>query len=158
MNEEQSEPQSILEEFSQLTIRRRQLLPWWIKGFSLLFMFSGTAAIVCLILGVFGNKVSLSMYGFDANDSFSVNGLIVISVFILKGIAAWSLWFEKDYAIFLGETDAVLGIILCLVSMFVLPYLQPDVKGSIRIELLLLFPYLIKLIKIKDQWLIAVEL
>lgn len=158
MNEEQNEPQSILEEFSQPALRRRQLLPWWIKGFSFLFMFTGVIAVFCLVLGVFGKEVSLSMYGFEAYDSFSVNGLIVISVFILKGVAAWSLWFEKDYAIFLGETDAVLGIALCLVSMFVLPYLQPDFRGSIRIELILLFPYLIKLIKIKDQWRAAVEL
>lgn len=143
---------SPFETFENSIKRRRALLPWWIKFFCWLFMLFGLLAFVCLILGIIGFKTALSFYGFETTEPFSLNGVIVILVAIFKGFTAFSLWFEKDYAVKLGKIDALIGIVLCTISMFVLPFLQNNFGISIRLELALLIPYLIKLNKIQKEW------
>ncbi len=53
-----------------------------------------------------------------------------------------------------GQIDAILGIVICIFSMS-LPFIvnRPGFGFSIRLELLLLIPFLIKLGKIKNEWL-----
>jgi hypothetical protein len=141
----------ILEPLETTLIDRRQLLPWWIKVFCWIFMVFGIAAFACLVIGVMGYKTSLALYGFETNDALSLTGLLIISVAILKGFTAFSLWFKKNHAITLGKIDAILGIVLCTVSMVILPF----VSGShfvFRLELALLIPYFIKLNKIQGDW------
>jgi len=70
---------------------------------------------------------------------------------LFKAITAFSLWFEKEYAIILGKIDAILGIGLCIISMAILPFFS-DVHITLRLELVLLIPYLIKLNKIQSDW------
>lgn len=144
--------ESPFEEFENTNQRRRELLPWWIKVFCWIFMLFGLLSIACLILGFTNLKPSLAFYGFETNEPFSLYGLIVISVGILKGIAAFSLWFEKDFAIKIGKIDAIVGITLCVISMLVLPFFQNGFSIKIRLELALLIPYLIKLNKIQNKW------
>ena len=132
--------------------RRRKLLPWWIKVFCWIFMLFGIMAFVCLILGFTNIKPALAFYGFESNEPFSLNGMLVISVGILKGITAFSLWFEKDYAIKLGKIDAIIGIIICGISMLILPFLNDGFNIQIRLELALLIPFLLKLNKIENEW------
>ncbi|ULC60348.1 hypothetical protein MBM09_05005 [Flaviramulus sp. BrNp1-15] len=109
-------------------------------------------SFVCLILGLTNIKPALAFYGFETNEPFSLNGLIVISVGIFKGIVAFALWFEKDYAIKIGKIDAIVGIILCIISMLVLPFIQDGFTITIRLELALLIPFLIKLNRIEKEW------
>ena len=132
--------------------RRRKLLPWWIKVFCWIFMIFGLLAFVCLLLGFTNIKPSLAFYGFETNEPFSVIGMLVITVGILKGITAFSLWFEKDFAIKLGKIDAIVGIIICVISMLILPYLNDGFNFQIRLELALLIPFLLKLNKIEKEW------
>ena len=139
------------EEF-EINKRRRELLPWWIKVFCWIFMLFGIMAFVCLILGFTNIKPALAFYGFESNEPFSLNGMLVISVGILKGITAFSLWFEKDYAIKLGKIDAIIGIIICGISMLILPFLNDGFNIQIRLELALLIPFLLKLNKIENEW------
>lgn len=140
------------EEFENIKKRRRNMLPWWIKIFCWVFMLFGILSFVCLILGFTNIKPSLAFYGFETTEPFSLIGLTVIAVGILKGITAFALWFEKDFAIKIGKTDAIIGIILCGISMFVLPFIQNGYNITIRLELALLIPFLIKLNKIQRQW------
>ena len=140
------------EEFENVKKRRRKLLPWWIKVFCWIFMLFGLLSFVCLILGFTNIKPSLAFYGFETNEPFSLYGLVVISVGLLKGITAFALWFEKDFAIKIGKVDAIIGIVLCVISMLVLPFLHDEFKITIRLELALLIPYLIKLNKIDKEW------
>lgn len=140
------------EEFEKRKKRRRKLLPWWIKVFCWIFMLFGSLSFVCLILGFTDIKPALAFYGFETNEPFSLKGLIVIAVGVLKGITAFALWFEKDFAIKIGKIDAIIGIVLCGISMFVLPFLQDIFNITIRLELALLIPYLIKLNKIQKEW------
>ena len=46
------------------TIRRRKLLPWWIKIFLWLFLITGAISPIGLIFGVLGNNFQLALYGF----------------------------------------------------------------------------------------------
>ena len=142
--------QNSFEEFEK--IKRREMLPWWIKIFCWIFMLFGILSFVCLILGFTNIKPALAFYGFETNEPFSLYGLIVITVGILKGITAFALWFEKDFAIKIGKIDAIIGIILCGISMFILPFIQDGFTLTIRLELALLIPYLIKLNKIQNEW------
>lgn len=140
------------EEFEKVKKRRRKLLPWWIKVFCWIFMLFGFMSFVCLILGFTNIKPALAFYGFESNEPFSLNGLIVISLGLLKGFTAFSLWFEKDIAIKIGKIDAIIGIVLCGVSMFILPLFQDIFYLVIRLEIILLIPFLIKLSKIQKEW------
>ncbi|MGE5943165.1 MAG: hypothetical protein ACM31G_02390 [Flavobacteriales bacterium] len=144
--------ESSFEEFDKIKKRRRKLLPWWIKMFCWIFMLFGLMSFICLILGFTNIKPDLAFYGFETNEPFSLNGLIVMSVGILKGFTAFALWFEKDYAIKIGKIDAVIGIALCVISMLVLPFLQEVFRFTLRLELALLIPFLMKLNKIQKEW------
>lgn len=142
------------EAFSEFenNIKRKALLPWWIKVFCWFFMLFGVLAIVCLFLGFTNIKPDLALYGFETNEPFSLTGLLVIGIFIFKGITAFSLWFEKDYAIKLGKISAIIGIVISGISMLVVPFLIETTTIQIRLELLLLIPFLIKLNKIQKKW------
>ncbi len=145
------------EEFEKSKRRRKQMLPWWIKVFCWIFMLFGLLSIVCLFLGFTDVKPNLAFYGFETNEPFSFIGLIVISLGIFKGITAFALWFEKDFAIKIGKIDALIGIVLCAISMVVLPFVLDDYKITIRLELALLIPYFLKLTKIQNEWETTVE-
>ncbi|WP_338375261.1 hypothetical protein [uncultured Flavobacterium sp.] len=150
--EENTLTENSFEEFENIKKRRRKLLPWWIKIFCWIFMLFGLLSLVCLILGFTNIKPALAFYGFETNEPFSLNGLIVISVGLLKGITAFALWFEKDFGIKIGKIDAIIGIALCIISMVVLPFIQDGFNVTIRLELALLIPFLIKLNKIQKEW------
>ena len=132
--------------------RRRALLPWWIKVFCLISMVFGILAFVCLILGFTNVKPALAFYGFESNEPFSLNGLIIIAAGILKGATAYSLWYEKDFAIKLGKIDAIIGIILCIITMLIIPSLTPGFHIQFRLELVLLIAFLWKLNQIEEEW------
>ena len=146
------EQTDILQEFEIIPVKRRELLPRWIKVFCWIFMFTGAVAVFCLIIGLLGYPASLAMYGFETNAPLSLIGLLIIAVDIFKGITAIALWFEKDYAITLGKLDAIVGIGLCVMSMVLPLFIENFHSSVIRLELVFLIPYLIKLNKMEAQW------
>ncbi|MFL0354774.1 hypothetical protein [Xanthomarina sp. GH4-25] len=150
--EETIAKENSFEEFENIKKRRRKMLPWWIKIFCWIFMLFGLLSFVCLILGFTNIKPDLAFYGFETNEPFSLYGLIVISIGLLKGVTAFALWFEKDFAIKIGKIDAIIGIALCVMSMVVLPFIQDGFNITLRLELVLLIPFLIKLNKIQKEW------
>ena len=96
------------------------------------------------------HNFALSLYGLDANTPYSLIGGFVTVLFLLKGIVAFGILKRENWAINLGLVDAVLGIIVCTVLMiFAVITNAPFV---FRLELVALVPYLIKLLKIKDDW------
>ncbi|MEP3837285.1 MAG: hypothetical protein ABJM36_06535 [Algibacter sp.] len=145
------EPIENVSEFDNFE-RRRKLLPWWIRGFCWLFMLFGALSVVCLFLGFTNIKPDLAFYGFETNEPFSLFGLIVISIGVLKGVTAFSLWFEKDNAVKIGKIDAIVGIVLCAISMLVMPFFQEGFNITLRLELALLIPFLLKLNKTQKRW------
>jgi len=154
-----TENKIILDSFDNpFFVRRRKLLPWWIKTFCWIFMITGSLVGISFIIGIFGLTVDLSLYGLKTNQPFSLIGTTILVLFSLKGFAAYGLWYEKDWAIIVAKIDAAIGIAICFLLTFITPG-QTENNGmfikytfSLRAELILLIPYLIKISVIKDAW------
>jgi Zn-dependent protease with chaperone function len=146
------ELKSNFDEFEKSTVIRRKLLPWWIKTFCWIFMILAVCGLASLIGNAFTDNVELSFYGFSSNTAYSGIGIFIIAVMALKGFAAYSLWFEKDNAISIAKIDAIVGVVICLASMFILPFTKEDGHFPLRLEILLLIPYYIKVNKIEYAW------
>lgn len=144
--------ESNFNEFDKPLIIRRKLLPWWIKTFCWIVMIMGVCGIASLIGNLFVENIDLSIYGFSSNTAYSGIGIFVISIMIFKGFAAYLLWFEKENAILIGKIDAILGIVICIVSMFAIPFISENSHFNFRLEILLLIPYYLKLNKIEYEW------
>jgi hypothetical protein len=130
--------------------RRKELLPWWIKIFAWIFVVFGAIAPFALIAGLLHYAFQLSILGLETNEPLSITGIVIISIFAFKGITAYGLIAEKSWAVKCGIVDAIVGIVICLLTMMV-----PSINhsgSSLRGELILLIPYLIKMFKIKDDW------
>jgi hypothetical protein len=134
--------------------RRREILPTWIKVFCWIFMIMGIFAPIGLLLGIFGINFQFAFYGMETNEPISIIGIILITLFLLKGISAFGLWTEKDWAIKVGLIDAIIGILVCIYIMLIYPFIddKPGFTLSLRLELILLIPYFLKLNKIKNDW------
>jgi hypothetical protein len=132
-------------------IPRKRILPLWIKIFMWIFLIIGAFAPIIFVLGLTGFNAQLALYGLETNEPLSLLGIIITALFIIKGITAFSLLKEKDWAIKIGILDAILGILICTLLMLY-PIINSDFKFSLRLELVALIPYLLKLLKIKTQW------
>lgn len=143
---------SQFEEFDYVNTKnqRRKLLPIWIKVFIWIFFLFGGIGILLLLFAPFSDNIDLSIYGISTTNPKSIAGISIILLFILKGVVSYGLWFEKKWGINIAQIDAVLGIIICTAAMFYSAFYNHNL--SLRLELLLLIPYLIKMIKIKAIW------
>ncbi len=84
-------------------------------------MFFGLIVPIGLVLGVLGISFNLALYGLETMNSTSFIGLIIISLFAIKGAVSIGLWTEKDWAIKLAIADAIIGIVVCFIVMSILP-------------------------------------
>lgn len=134
--------------------RRRSLLPWWIKTFTWIFLIFGAMAPIGFMLGILGVKFQLALYGLETFFPTSFLGLLLTAIFLFKGVTAFGLWTEKNWAITFAQVDAVLGIIICVFVMLVYPFIDdyPGFMFRFRLEILILIPFLSKLSKIKNDW------
>lgn len=141
-------------EFNITPKRRRTLLPVWIKFFTWMFMFFGIIAPIALIAGLLGNKLDLSLYGLETKYPTSLLGILITSLFLFKGITAFSLWLEKDMATDLAKIDSYIGIVICLFMMLIYPFFDTEEGFTInfRFEILLLYYFLKKINNIEYNW------
>lgn len=147
---EQEIPSSF-DEFEVKPFSRRTLLPIWMKVGCWFFMFMGALSLLSFIEGVFGSSAGIEFYGLNDDSTFSIKGMILTTVLLFKAFTAYSFWFEKDNAITLGKIDAVAGIIICIVMMILSPMLENG-TFSLRIELLFLIPYYMRISKMEYSW------
>ncbi|HWJ29015.1 MAG TPA: hypothetical protein VNS32_20900 [Flavisolibacter sp.] len=125
----------------------------WIKIFTWFFMIAGGMIPIIFLIGLTGTPVQLALYGLQTDQAFSLYGIIISVLFAFKGIAAFGLWMEKDWGINMAIADAFIGILVCSFIMLILPIMNTGYQFVFRLELVLLIPYLLKLHKIKLQWL-----
>ena len=130
---------------------RKKMLPLWIKIFTWIFLIFSAFVPIVFVLGLLGYNAELALYGLETNEVFSPIGIIIATVFVIKGITAFGLLKEEDWAIKIGIVDAIIGIVICTLVMLY-PIVNSNAKFSLRIELIALIPYLLKLLKIKTQW------
>ena len=133
------------------SVQRRILIPIWIKIFVWIFIVFALFTPLVLLVSLMGYRPLLALYGLETNDTFSATGLIICSMFLFKGLTAFALWSEKSYAIKLGIIDAVIGIMICSTVMFA-PAFNGRLVSNYRLELVALIPYLIWLLRVKEQW------
>ncbi len=126
---------------------RKDLLPVWIKIFSWLFALSGLMTIPVVIIGLLGYQVDLAIYGFRATNIISSVGLGIVAIFFLKGLVSLGLLRKTDWGVDLALIDSFVGVIICIGSML----FYPQILGF-RLEVLLLVPYGIKMIRIRNAW------
>ncbi len=139
---------------NETPLRRRALLPLWIKIFLWIFMVLGFIAPLGLLFGLLGMGFNLSLYGLETTNALSVIGLLILLLFAIKSAVSFGLWLEKEWAVNLAIIDASFGIIVCLfVLIFPLLVENSDIGFSIRLELVALVPYLQKMMNIKQDWL-----
>lgn len=131
-------------------IPRKKLLPVWIKIFAWLFLIVGLLMPIILVLGIIMHSFTAALYGIESNTIYSSAGVFVVALFIFKAITAFGLLKQKDWAIKLGITDAIMGIIICC-GVMIYEITQQN-QFSFRLELIALIPYLIKLKNIKYSW------
>lgn len=132
--------------------RRRNLLPVWIKIFLWIFLIGGAVSAILLIAGSLLTHVSLSIYGINANHPYSMTGLLISFLFLFKGIVAYGLWFEQKWAVQTAIVDAIIGIAVCLIMMAIIPFTVPTISFTLRLELIPLYFYLMKMQNIKKTW------
>ena len=80
-------------------------------------------------------STNLSLYGLETNYPFSLTGIFLILIFSFKGLVAFSLWTEKAWAIKLAIADAVIGIVVCTVMMFIIPSIESDSSFNLTLRL-----------------------
>jgi CHASE2 domain-containing sensor protein len=124
-------------------VRRKDLLPWWIKVFSWIFLVFGALGIIGIVCGILGYQMVLSFHGLSTKDPFSMDGIVIIGLLLFKALVSYGLLWEKSWAVIAGIIDAILGILICMLMLY---------YSSYRLELVFLIPYLIRLLKIKSQW------
>lgn len=133
--------------------QRKDLLPLWIKFFIWIFLFAGIIGCLILSFGAFLDDTDLSLYGIKTNHPYSATGIFICLLFISKGLVAFGLWFEYQWAPKAAIIDAILGIIICVMVMIVLPFVfTTGYKLTFRLELIPLYFYLTDMIKIDKKW------
>jgi len=116
-------------------------------------MVVGVFTIPVFIFGITGFNFVMSLYGYETNEALSPVGVLLTLLFLYKGIVSYALWFEKDWAVVAGLIDAIIGIIICVMSMIGISIgSMARTPFTFRLEIILLIPYLIKLNNMKGKW------
>ncbi len=141
-------------------IRRKFQIPRWIRFFCWVFAIIcplGVAAAV--IFGIIGASPDIAIYGIKTSVLLSLAGFMGLAIFGIKGAAAIGILLEKDWAIKVAVTDGILGIVMCVYQMIFNPWVTTttfnnysETHFNMRLEVLLLIPYLMKMIRIRQQW------
>lgn len=94
----------------------------------------------------------LNLYGFTTTVPFSLIGLSLVAVYMLKGVAAYGLWAEKDWGITVAMTDGLIGLVICIANMFVAAHATSGFSFYFRLDIIILVVYLIKLYRVQELW------
>lgn len=136
-----------------MTPRRKELISWWIKFFSYIFLLLGALVVFLYpLMFLLGQNYTLSVYGLESSDRYSLLMLGITVLFILKGCAAFGLLWEKDWAADIALVDGFSGIAICI-FVIVYSYFGPHVPFvPYRLELVLLIGYVVRIMRIRRDW------
>lgn len=127
---------------------RKQLIPLWIKIFGWLFMIVALIVFATAFLGaITSTEGYYSLYGLEVNGSvYSPLAILIISLFLSHGLCAYGLLFAKDWGAVACLILAYLSVAICLLSMIF------GTGTNIRLELLVLVFYILKLHQLNKVW------
>jgi|GEM_PF-344110 len=140
-------------------IRRRQLLPTWIKFFCWFFAIAGNlGALVMITIALGGYSKSPVFLAFSGNSYWTLLVLFNVGHMLLKGATGIMLLGEKDLAVRFAIADGILSLGSAIVG-FVNAYMHKTHEMvfattilSLIIQLLFIIPYLAKMVRIRDEW------
>lgn len=127
------------------------MLPWWVIGFIWIFLIFTALMPVGIVFGFLKIPFAVSLLGLTTSDPISLTGIFLIFLFAFKGITAFGLWTEKTWAVDVAKIDAIVSIVICCWVM-IFPLIAAGHSYSIRLELIALIPYYIKMNKIEYDW------
>ena len=133
-----------------ITSYRKGLIPLWIKIFGWLFIILGfTVTGTGIFSAITGTPGAYSIYGLGVYGKiYSPLAMFILSLFIVHAISAYGLLFAKDWGLL---ACLILGYISAAICIFTM--LTPtDTEINIRLELIVLILYLVKLHKIRKNW------
>jgi hypothetical protein len=136
---------------SDIVINRKKLIPLWIKIFGWIFIVMGVSIILIpFITPFFSIPVTYELFGLSSQGSpFAPMALLISAIILSHSISAYGLLFGRDWGLIACLITGHIAIAICIFSM-----LTSVTSGAVnlRLELILLIPYVLKLRKIKKQW------
>lgn len=135
-----------------ITYHRKKLIPKWIKCFGWLFLLMGAAVVVLPVIWAFNPQpMKIMLFGLEHEGSpFDPKAMLISALLMLNAVAAFGLLFAKDWGLKVCTSVGWLSLGVC---GFTMAYaLIAHNYLSIRLELIALIPYLLKLKEIAPQW------
>ncbi len=129
---------------------RKGMIPLWVKIFGWLFIVLSVFVITTAISALVTNSEAYySLYGLEVNSHVTEFwAVFIISLFVAHAVCAYGLLFAKDWGVIACIILGYLSVAICLAT---------TVFGSdsnIRLEILILIFYLLRLHKMKRHWFI----
>ncbi len=140
----------------QLSLRRRDLLVFWVKFCVWFFILQGIITPIYWLSGLFGRDIIMNLYGLKTTEAASFIGIIIPLFFFIKGIIAFGLWTEKKWAVTSAIIDAAVGLLICTFVMFY-PTDNILIQKTVFIPIGLVGLYLIEMIRIRKKWAQRIE-
>jgi hypothetical protein len=138
---------------SDATVQRRKLVPLWIKIFGWIFIVMGVAVpVLAVVIPLLKQPASYEMFGLRHHGSpFDPMALFISAIILSLAASAYGLLFGKPWGVNACLATGYGGVAICLATMIYSVVSQGSL--TIRLELLVQIPYLLKLHKIKPLWL-----
>lgn len=129
-------------------------IPKWLKYFSFFFIVTGFAISIVIVLNIFGFQTPLRIYGLNSNTILNWPGVLIGIVYGIKFLVSYGVLKRRKWSFGLAIFDAILGIVICISNFGITDILtnKSNIDFELRLEIFLLIPYLIYMIKSKSEW------
>lgn len=132
---------------------RKKLVPLWIKVIGWFFIVMSIAVpVLPIVAPLLHQPAKYEIFGLSYQGSpFAPMALLIFAIILTLGISAYGLLFGKHWGLNACIITGYGGVVICVGTM--LYSLLSVGTLEIRLELLAQVPYLIKLNKIRHEWL-----
>ncbi len=130
--EEQAQPSIFEDIHDPFAVRRKYLVPAWIRVFAWIFaIWCPIQLLFTLCFAALSSTGALSQYVQLSGANFiTVMGVVTLGATVLKGTAAIGLLTEKNWAVKLCIADGILSIALCVYSLVMYPWVATILVGT----------------------------
>lgn len=137
---------------TEVKASRRALVPLWIKIFGWLFMAMGLAVpVLDVVVTILGQPASYALFGLQHHGSpFHPVALVISAITLSLAVSAYGLLFGRAWGLNACLVTGYGGAAICIATMVYSLFSENSL--TIRLELLVHLPYLMRLHKIKPLW------
>ena len=131
--------------------KRKEILPKWIRFFAWIFLFFGIAPVIFLI-GLTGKaSINVTVFGLEYSGYSSLNPIVIWGtvIFSMAATVSYGILWGKSWAINLAIVYAILAL---STNAFAVVFRLTKDELYIPLEPLVLIPFLVVLIRKKDEW------